>query len=158
MKKLMAMMLMLLAICANAYAIRFCGQDLDVRADIVQSVIERELPAFASNIGAIKHKFQINKNLPNLPEKEDGLTMCCDVEVEFTFKATTSLNGYALLRSMLCSKYGRYMEAHPIKELGKRSLMWTTESGQILLYTLGEKVYIHFFVARSIQLTFGSAI
>lgn len=30
MKKLMAMMLMLFAICANAYAIRFCGQDLDV--------------------------------------------------------------------------------------------------------------------------------
>lgn len=157
MKKLIAIVMMLI-ICANAYAIRFCGQDLDVRADIVQSVMERELPTFASNIGAIKHKFQINKNLPNLPEKEDGVIMCCDVEVEFTFKATTSLNGYALLRSMLCSKYGRYMEATPLKELGKRCVMWTTDSGQVLLYSLGEKVYLHFFVARSIQLTFGSAI
>lgn len=158
MKKLIAIVMMLLAVCSNAYAIRFCGQDLDVRADIVQSAIERELPAFASNIGAIKHKFQINQSLPNLPKSEDGLTMCCDVEVELTFKATTLVNGYALLRSMLCSKYGRYMEAPPLKELGKRCVMWTTDSGQVLLYTLGEKVYVHFFVARSIQLTFGSAI
>ncbi len=157
MKKLIAMMLMLTA-CFNVYAIKFCGQDLDVRADIVESVIERELPAFASNIGATKHKCQINKNLPNLPETKDGVTMCCDVEVEFTFKATTSLSGYTLLRSMLCSKYGRYMDATPIKELGKRCIMWTTDSGQVILYTLGEKVYLHFFVSRSIQITFGSLI
>ncbi len=156
MKKLIAMIIgFVLALSASADTY-FLGKTLLIPASAIKENLDSKLPDFTKIIGATNAVYKINKNLPNLPERENGVECCCELEVEIQFKATKVDEGYALLRSMACSRYGKYEAATPIKALGKKCIMWWNEKDQILLYVIGEKIYLHFFIGSRIVDTFGN--
>lgn len=150
MKKLMAIILLALSV-GNAHAIKIFDRDLDLRVDIIEKHLANELPSFAESLGATKHAYKVNGNLPKVNANINGIIMACDVELSLTFKATQIDNSYCLLRAMLSDRFGKPEMSTSPKTVGKRCLIWTVDSGQVLLYTIGETAYIQYYVFRSIQ-------
>lgn len=124
------------------------GVSLEMPVSEFTSTLSAKANDIASMAKAKKCKIEVNKYVPG------ETTTVCYVEITLDYKATESETAYAMLRSILNSKYNQNTERLVRLPIPKEGLFWRTPFGEVALYKVSDTIGIRVFNYNAINTAF----
>lgn len=144
MKKLFLLMLAILPFLAVGQT-NLIGVPFGIPVADFESQIQSKTPELASIANAKKCNVSVNKNIPG------DIQTVCFVIIELEYKATETNMGFAIIRSILNSKYGENTIRETMTAIHERGLFWRTPFGEIAICQISNTIQIRIFDYKSIE-------